>query len=691
MNAAWGTLGAAVTAASLAHAQGAPTPASTASAPEGSLPSVVVVGEKTVRKLDDTATSVKVFDDRTLGRDPALSSMRTLYADTVNVVASGTQNLAPAVRGIDGTGPSQGSDAFLAGTRSRLSIVVDGRPASFNEISFGDLGLWDVKQVELFRGAQSTLQGRNAIAGTVNYVTNEPTFTPEYGLRVAGARFDSREVAAVAGGPLSESVAYRVAVSSQRSDSFVEGYEPYPGVSDPGRFEGSSVRGKLLFKPKAMPGFSTLLTVAHTRYEAPQTDAVARPFEDFRLTPDPVYTQMPTFEPWVTSAVVDTVWPLNARWTLENRLVFGDFKIRRHATPDNGSATIDGHDATIEPRLRYASEDQRLSGFVGLYGFRAKQRDELDLFGGGSWDDRTTTTAVYGEATYTVAADVDVTAGGRYERERRRREGTLAFFTTDFNETYSNFLPKLSVAWKGLPKTTVGIAVSRGYNGGNAGFTYDEPYVNYTYQQESVWNFELFGRSRLLGDRLALTGNIFHSRYRDMQLPFDLNPDPTVWAYVVRNAPRAETYGAELGLRWLPVRSLELSADLGLLRARVTRYADSGIEGHELPRAPRATAALGVNWQGPGGLEVGANARYSTRYYSDITNVERGSVPAGWIARARVSMPVGQARVFAYVDNLFNSQRPLLISADPGATTSDADVANMPRPRTLGAGVEMWF
>ena len=63
------------------------------------------------------------------------------------------------MRGINGAGPSQGSDAFLAGTRSRLNIQVDGRAASFNEITFGDLGLWDVQQVEIFRGAAEHAAG----------------------------------------------------------------------------------------------------------------------------------------------------------------------------------------------------------------------------------------------------------------------------------------------------------------------------------------------------------------------------------------------------------------------------------------------------------------------------------------------------------------------------------------------------
>jgi outer membrane receptor protein involved in Fe transport len=143
-----------------------------------SLDEIVVRAEKQGRSIMDTATSVVVIDAAALEQQ-AGTGTKDLLELIPNITTSGTGNFAPAVRGVDGTGPAQGADAFLAGTRSRLNVQIDGRPATYNEITFGDFAIWDVQQMEILRGPQSALQGRDAIAGTIAVETKNPTFDTE--------------------------------------------------------------------------------------------------------------------------------------------------------------------------------------------------------------------------------------------------------------------------------------------------------------------------------------------------------------------------------------------------------------------------------------------------------------------------------------------------------------------------------
>jgi len=668
------------TFASCAHAQQADAPADARE-----LEKIIVTGEKVERPLEDTAPSVHVLDQRALIENPSLSTTNTVLEGIPNLTSTGTGNLAPAVRGVDGTGPTEGIGAFIAGTRPRLGLQIDGRSAHYNEVVFGDFSTWDVKQIEVFRGAQSLLQGRNTIAGTVVLKSNDPVFEREIGGRVMAGSHGQRQYAAVLNAPLADNeAAFRLAVDRQRYDSFVHGMQAYAGVGDPGEYESTTLRGKLLLKPSALPDFTTLFTFAHTDHLGPQSEHVVRPFRKKNAA----YPEMNTFRTRTNSGVLDSTWRLSDLLSFENRISLSDFAVMRTAPPEGGNLRIDGKDFAIEPRLVF--DGRTTSGFVGAYYFHAKQDEFIDI-GNSIFDDKTSTVAVYGEMTRALNRDLKLTLGARYEEERRRREGALMVWAVDLNETYRAFLPKAVLSWQAAEGLTLGAGVSRGFNAGGAGITLFAPFTAFEFDPEYVWTYEGFARAAFLGGKLQLTGNVFYSDYKNMQLPFDLNPHPAAWATVIRNADRAETYGAEIGLTWQPTRALRLNAEIGLLRTRIREFDNNAeMEGNELARSPALTAAFGVQYRHTSGVEVGVNARYSQSYYSEVMNFSRGKVDPYWIVNARLGYNLREYRLFAFVNNLFDEDSPVLIEADP-ANPAAADTALLPRPRMVGVGLEAWF
>ncbi|HKU97356.1 MAG TPA: TonB-dependent receptor [Vineibacter sp.] len=660
-----------------------------ASAPDlTTLAPITVAGEKVQRSLRDTASSVSVFGPSDIDRKrPGVASTNDVMARIPNVVSTEANNLAPAIRGLDGTGPAQGVDAFVGGIRPRITYTVDGRPLSFNEAIFGDLSLWDVERVEVFRGPQSTLQGRNSIAGAVVVKTRDPSLTEtEIGGRVIFGNQNQQQYSAVASAPLiKDELAFRLAVDYKAYDSFVN-FQGFGGAKDPGDYRSLAVRGKVLIQPEALPGFSTLITVTHQDYRGPQTDIVKAPYRDHNpSTPD-----MPVFQPTATSGVAETTWKISDTLTFHNTFSLADVKVKRLvAELSDGPAYVHSREFLAEPRLQFTGMDGRLKGFGGLYFFRANQDDWLNFNGFNRWDDRTTTFAVYGEATLRVLGNLDLTLGGRLEREHRRRVGGIApVFDVDFKETYTEFLPKFGVAWHATNELTVGATVSRGYNGGGAGVSFNVPFVSYAYKPEYVWNYEAYARAELFDKRLQLTGNVFYSRYKDMQLPFALSPVSTV----IRNAKSVETYGAEFGARWLVLPGLELFGEIGLLKTQILKYPSSGIEGEALPRSPKFTATAGASYKHSSGFDMSVDARYSSSYYSSANantaqpNNPRGRVDPYVVVNAQAGFTYGNARIFAFVNNLFNSGKPVAIWPF-GAV----DEANILRPRWFGVGVQATF
>lgn len=677
-------LATAVAAAPLCAIADAGTPATAAKINLTRLETVTVIGEKVNRSLMDTASSVSVLDTNELTRRLGLNTTADVLNTIPNLVTTEPSNLAPAVRGTDGTGPAQGADAFFAGTRPRLNYQIDGRTLSYNESIFSDASVWDAERVEVFRGPQSTLQGRNAIAGAVVMATRKPTFDLEAGLRAIVGEQDTRQLSAYISGPIiDDQLAARLSVDRRSQDSFVD-FEPFPGVSDPEEYYSFAARGKLLLQPSALPDFSALLTINHLDAHAPQAAGVKKPYDDYEAS----FPGMNRFGTRANGGILDLNYALTDDFALQAVISATDLRVTRDALPGDGNVKLDANERVIEPRLSFALLDKRLNGFVGLHHFRNDQDEFIDMFGGGNFDDYTATDAVFGEFTYAIDNRLDLTLGGRYERERRDRDGGVGPFAIDFNETYNEFLPKASIAWRAGDDMTVGFVVARGYNGGAAGFTYDFPFVSYTYDAEYVWNYEFFARSSLWDGKLQLTANVFYNDYKDMQLPFDLNDDPNVWAFVVRNADEAVTYGAEVGARLLAQPGLELYANLGLLDTEITEYAGSGVEGNELPRAPAYSFNMGFSYGFETGLELAMDVRATDTYYSDVINAARGKTDPYWLANAQVGYRFEHVRVFAAVTNLFDSVEPVLL--EPGATPAD-DVATVLQPRTTTVGVEFTY
>lgn len=147
----------------------------------GGIPEIIVTAEMIRRPQMLTGNSAVILTRKDLEDRSGLDTVRDVLETVPNLTLVTGTGKAPTLRGVDGTGPAENANAFFAGSRARLNWRIDGRPASYNEVVFGDIGLWDIDHIEVLRGPQSTLVGRNAIAGTVVVATIDPTFVRERG------------------------------------------------------------------------------------------------------------------------------------------------------------------------------------------------------------------------------------------------------------------------------------------------------------------------------------------------------------------------------------------------------------------------------------------------------------------------------------------------------------------------------
>lgn len=649
------------------------------------LEGIVVTGELLDRSLSKTGNSVVILDEKELNEKAGVESVRDALGTVPNVsVITGTAK-APTIRGVDGTGPAENANAFFAGSRARLNWQIDGRPASYNEVVFGDFGIWDLDRIEILRGPQSTLVGRNSIAGTVIVKTKDPTFEKESAFQAAAGNYNQRRASAMINAPIINNfLALRLTADWQGKSSSVN-YEPFANISDPGEIEALSFRGKLLLLPRIGIDTRLLLTFAHQKYKSPQGEIVVRPFED-RISN---FSRQPVHKPSSKSIGAEFETTLANNLKLEASMSATDFSFKREA--GTSEAKIDKEEFVFEPRLRYKNSDG-YQGVLGIHYFLADQNEYINFINDNNFKDKTDTFAVYAEGVIPLTEKIDMSLGLRYEREKRDREGgddAGAIINIAQKETYEALLPKLGFTWSPDHSTSWGVQVSRGYNAGGGGvassFPSPFPLTPYEYTPEYVWTYELFGRQKFSGNRIQTTQNIFFSDYKDMQLPFDLTPDDSRdEAFVVRNADKVITYGAEFGIKAEVTDKLTLDGGLGLLWTDIISYPNSGVEGNKLFTAPNITATVGLTWK-DGNWRINANGKYTDAYFTDINNRARGKTDPYFIANTELAYTYKNLELFGTVNNVFDTETPIALY--PGSDPSQ-DSAVLTHPRTFLIGVK---
>ncbi|MGR3808323.1 TonB-dependent receptor [Pasteurella testudinis] len=645
----------------------------------GQLDEIIVSGEKSERSKFETSSSLTVTTVNDLQRAGDITTATHLLKKTVNILDTGLGNDLATVRGVDGSGPATGAVAFFAGSRPRLNMSIDGRTSTYVELAHSAKSLWDMKQVEIYRGAQSYAQGRNAIAGAVVMTSNDPSHEWEGAAKLNIGNQHTRQTAAMISGPLiADELAFRLSVDQQQRKSFVDliSYEP---VGNPRWYKTTTARAKLLWTPSALPEFYSRFTLNHLDSRLPQNEAGNQPINNVRFTP-----QRPVLDTMSTSGIWDIGWQFSDFWKFENKLIYSKYENNRLTLPAplGAPATLDGRELQIEPIMKFEISDAKYSGLFGLFYFQAKQDETVDIRTFHNiFKDKTKTKAVFGELKYAPNANFDVTLSARYEQEHHQRQGGSALFEIDRDKKYNVFLPKIDLAWNLLEKQRLGFKVGRGYNPGGAGVTFANPYTGYEYDAEYVWNYELYHRWISTDNSFELRTNLFYNDYKNMQLPYYLSAS----SVVIRNADKVVTYGIETNADWQLTDNLNLYVGIGLLKTKVKKYPGSGIEGNKLSRSPSYTATLGGRYQFLNHWEFGGDIYFVNRYYSELTNSDVRKIKGYSQANAYLAYNFKQGRVMLYADNVFNARNDIFMP------TADRGEAFKLQPRVIGLSTEVRF
>ena len=333
---------------------------------------IVVTGTKISRSLQDTPTSVAVFDAGTI-EDQNIINIQDVIDRTANLTTSDGNRFN--IRGIDSLNVSGAGLADLA------TIYIDGSPLPRDATLNGPLDVWDLDQIEIFRGPQSTLQGRNSLAGAVVLNTAEPTYVWEGRARaIAGNEADERRISGAIGGPiLDNQLAFRLAAEVAESDGVVENLT-IGGNED--EQDSLMVCGKLLFEPAAIENLSATLAYTHDDREFGDT-IVDLSIDDARDTRQIFSNRRARDNVELDIGVLTLEYDLSD--TLSLTSITAVNKTRRSSSGDSDHTASDIEFGSLETKttttpqeLRLQIDRKRFSAVVGAYYANIDTPDSLN-------------------------------------------------------------------------------------------------------------------------------------------------------------------------------------------------------------------------------------------------------------------------------------------------------------------------
>lgn len=703
------------------------------------LDEVVVTGELLARTAERAPTSVAVHD----GLDIERSTARDVY-DVIGATPNAGWHDSElglstiTLRGIGSYGASLTGAGTLYGTAT--TIVIDGVALPRGAMGFADLSAFDIDQVEIFRGPQSTSQGRNAMAGAVVINTIEPEvrdrFAPELRGRVGIGNNDAWQAAAAFGATLwPDRLAIRLVTDHRATDGDTDNVTRDEDDWARNRNHGTRLRAKLTpFGPdgpyEVVLGAGDIRRETGNRYveQAREADREATADE-----PSGIDNEARLYS-------VDQRLRLGDEWELSAISAWADSRTLLHldvdytARADGFIAQVaDSHAFSQELRASFTGEAWR--GTLGLFYYRGLDGEEsegstalsalVDAAGvcpgealcnlllrgnvlvDGSAPARIENRALFGEVDWDASQRLTLTAGLRLDHEKNSRrtvstisgdrpgaQGAVALLKTlgvlardgetRVGRSFSAVLPKVAASYELFAGNYLGAAYTEGYRPGGDGYNFGCG-ERYRFDAERTRNVEVSLKGRLDVWRTRYALNLFHTDWDDMQVQLG-----DLLCQVIGNAGRSRIRGGELELSTRPFRQLRFVGGVGVTDGEFVDFVSSrgDFSGKPLPKAPEYSVTLALEWSPIDSLLIRPEVQRVGSTPAQADNLPENRIPAYTLLNLSLRWQYRALGLFCNGSNL--TDEDYRFDANRTALRGDP-IAALGHGRRIMAGLEFWF
>lgn len=640
-------------------------------ADDGGLEEIIVTAERREESLQSVPLSVSAFTEAEMDRrqiDTTLDVIRNVP----NLVGSNNVGLSSAtsffLRGV-------GQDESLSTQDPAVGTYVDGVYIA-RQIS-NNAYLYDIERIEVLRGPQGTLYGRNTSGGAIKIITRKPGDTLGGAFEASIGSSDSYAVKGRINAPLTDAVSLNVAAfTAQRDEGFQDNVTLGTKTFDAG---SSGVRAALRFLPNED------LDIVLSAEVSNQKDTGITGSNALGPNPDDLYvvqSGLPNSfnEIDQTAVTSNIVWNTgNTTWTSITGWRDLDHDFRIDFSDDPVPAFVIDQDGTHEQFSQEFQGSGSVGSFdwvVGAFYMDEKndnvRRDELFFFGGAlagdfvaTFDNATETTALFGQGAFHVNEQLTLTVGGRWTSEDKTinivqsvdigggvlfplwGNADLEALGTATRPTFDEFTPHVGIKYEVNDDHMVYGSYTEGFKSGGWNSRATDPRDFNLIEAETADAYEIGFKSEFLNNRLRLNGAYFHNTYKDFIITA-LNP--ATGGFVTINAAEAQISGIELELSARPSDGLDLYASIGTMS---NEYKELGANvlfdiNNEIKRTPEFSGQAGFNYRAPVGtgnaIIVSADYSHQDKYFAGVDNAAVELSEATDLMHAAVSYEGGDGR-----------------------------------------------
>lgn len=656
-------------------------------ASEASPTEILVTAQRREERLRDVPIALVALTGESLARS-GISSAEDLGNVTpgLNFATQGAFG-QPTIRGIGTSVTGPGSDANVA-------IYVDGVYQPNQTANLFDFN--NIERVEVLKGPQGTLFGRNATGGAIRIMTADPDQTLSGNFSASLGRFNDVKLTSFINLPLGDEVALNVAGLYKSNDGYVDNVVTGRALGDARTYSG---RAKLKIDATDRLSFIIAGSFSDTSDTAP---FAVKPINNNNVAvqqgvvfPGGFYTVALNEDVAIrTKAYLAS---LTANYNLDVGTINSITSYQKFtpfvlADIDNGprfdsSVILDISEDNFTQELNFSSDLEGPFNFVtGLFYYRNTSSTNLISYAGSIPPPsvfvdlvgtvKTNAISAYAEANYQIAEKLQLTGGLRLSSERKQAIGSVGAFTlVDTNKRWNSWTPRAVIRYSLDDTSNVYASYSRGFKSGNYNILFFDPTP---VRPETVDAYEI-GYKHSSGG-LSVNASAFYYDYKDIQVQIQTNQGGTAVA-ILQNAAAAKIWGADLDLT-LPIsKNFTLQGGAAYTHARYKNFKDalltyplvnaSGVpiggnsqtagdaSNNNMIRTPEWTANVSGTYTAPlggGSLETTLTGSYNGGFFWDVGNSIKED--PYFLLSARVSWQTQDKRyrISIWGNNLTNTQ-----------------------------------